>query len=318
MSNKVGLIDCFLYNGERELLEIRLRLLSPIVDKFIIVRSSQTFSGKANGNPSPVDNPEVIRRQSFVQVIDVPVLKGRTPWEREAFLRNSLALGIRQFGEKGLALISDIDELPNPHVLAELKDATPNCPLTFALKYYNFKFNYELCAGRHATWAGPILLPTTQATDLDKIRSERWQNLAAGRNVVKNAGWHFSYLTANGDLRSKLKSFSHQEAEVQSRIESANELIGRREGFHDHMYAGSVWAVVPVDYRGCPELRTEVMAYPEFLVSTAPDEEDEVLFRIRTSGFHIANTERHKQLRNYSGKELAHELYSRVWKRLRH
>ena len=38
--------DIVTYNGERELLELRLNILSPYVDKFIIVEFDKTFSGK--------------------------------------------------------------------------------------------------------------------------------------------------------------------------------------------------------------------------------------------------------------------------------
>ena len=39
-------IDIFTYNGEKELLDIRLNVLYQFVDKFIILESPTTFSGK--------------------------------------------------------------------------------------------------------------------------------------------------------------------------------------------------------------------------------------------------------------------------------
>ena len=38
--------DCFLFFNELETLELRLEILNDIVDKFVIVESTVTFSGK--------------------------------------------------------------------------------------------------------------------------------------------------------------------------------------------------------------------------------------------------------------------------------
>ena len=41
------IFDSFLFFQELDLLEIRLKYLYPVVDKFIIVESNQSFTGKA-------------------------------------------------------------------------------------------------------------------------------------------------------------------------------------------------------------------------------------------------------------------------------
>ena len=40
------LIDAFLYFNEKELVELRLKYLNPIVDHFVIIESNITFTGK--------------------------------------------------------------------------------------------------------------------------------------------------------------------------------------------------------------------------------------------------------------------------------
>jgi beta-1,4-mannosyl-glycoprotein beta-1,4-N-acetylglucosaminyltransferase len=42
------IFDCFLYNGEESVLEIRLHELCDTVDVFVIVESDMTFSGLPN------------------------------------------------------------------------------------------------------------------------------------------------------------------------------------------------------------------------------------------------------------------------------
>ena len=39
------IFDCFLYNGEIDVLEIRLRELAEVVHRFVVVESDTTFSG---------------------------------------------------------------------------------------------------------------------------------------------------------------------------------------------------------------------------------------------------------------------------------
>ena len=43
MKNKI--YDCFMFNNENDLLEIRLNILNNYVDYFIIIESSETHSG---------------------------------------------------------------------------------------------------------------------------------------------------------------------------------------------------------------------------------------------------------------------------------
>jgi beta-1,4-mannosyl-glycoprotein beta-1,4-N-acetylglucosaminyltransferase len=40
------IFDCFLYNGENDLLDIRLNYLYNYVDYFVVVESCQTFQAK--------------------------------------------------------------------------------------------------------------------------------------------------------------------------------------------------------------------------------------------------------------------------------
>ena len=41
------LIDAFTYFNEKELVELRLKYLDPIVDYFVVVESNVTFTGKS-------------------------------------------------------------------------------------------------------------------------------------------------------------------------------------------------------------------------------------------------------------------------------
>ena len=48
MSNKI--YDCFIFNNETDLLDIRLNILNDYVDYFVIVESLETFTGLKKKN----------------------------------------------------------------------------------------------------------------------------------------------------------------------------------------------------------------------------------------------------------------------------
>ena len=50
MKNGLQVYDCFLFYDEFDILEIRLNILNDVVDYFVLVESSRTFSG--NKKPS--------------------------------------------------------------------------------------------------------------------------------------------------------------------------------------------------------------------------------------------------------------------------
>lgn len=84
------LFDCFTFFNELDLLEIRLEELSSVVDWFVLVEATRTFSGR----PKPLYFEENKERYSkFLHKI-VHVKLGYMPekpssaWELEAFQRN--------------------------------------------------------------------------------------------------------------------------------------------------------------------------------------------------------------------------------------
>src|SRR3954454_2820481 len=86
--------DCFLYNDERELLSIRLKLLGPVVNRFVVAWSNETFTALKKQEPFPYD---VIRDSGFAaktKVIELGALRGKGAWEKETFSRNALGKAI--------------------------------------------------------------------------------------------------------------------------------------------------------------------------------------------------------------------------------
>ena len=114
--------DCFLYNGEQDLAEIRLHELDSRVDYFVIVESNTTFSGKTKEYLFNTNNFQKFKHK----IRYCPVTDGKADYSkkdywtyfsyeqmyREFYLRNSIVLGLSDAEPNDIVLLSDVDEIP--------------------------------------------------------------------------------------------------------------------------------------------------------------------------------------------------------------
>ena len=114
--------DCIPFFNELDILNLRLHVLDPYVDKFIIEEATVTFSGE----PKELcfeKNKEMFReflpKIEYIVVDNSPV--NTTTHLRDKFQKNALEKGLADAGENDMILLSDVDEIPNPRVLQELK-----------------------------------------------------------------------------------------------------------------------------------------------------------------------------------------------------
>jgi beta-1,4-mannosyl-glycoprotein beta-1,4-N-acetylglucosaminyltransferase len=222
------LLDAVLFDSELDILEFRLRLLSPYVDKFIICEADKTFSGK--DKPFHYwDNRERFAPWKHKIIhhpvrIDVSHLdfsekpKQFDPnsvwWHVEKTQRNSLTdiltaprkdileLGIKQ---EDTFMMGDVDEFPSRKAIEWATewitaDAIVACRQAF--------FYYDLTNLRHEHWHGTILTTVRMAllTGAQEMRNRR--NMCG---FVPDGGWHLSYMGGEKAIRNKVENFSHQE-----------------------------------------------------------------------------------------------------------
>ena len=154
--------DCIPFFNELDILNLRLHVLDPYVDKFIIEEATVTFSGE----PKELcfeKNKEMFReflpKIEYIVVDNSPV--NTTTHLRDKFQKNALEKGLADAGENDMILLSDVDEIPNPRVLQELKqnfDPDKVCLLytstfSFGLYYMQKKKIFVLC-GNFFIFAG--------------------------------------------------------------------------------------------------------------------------------------------------------------------
>ncbi|WP_433353319.1 hypothetical protein ACQPYV_22700 [Micromonospora saelicesensis] len=318
------LVDCFLYSDQspyRELLSLRLTLLGDVVDRFVVVASRQTFSGRMLPSVLPDHDPVVQRFRDRIDLVVLDNLHGVTPRRREEITRNALSRGLGDLPGDALIMISDIDELPRPDVLVGIAEGqAPRSPIVLALDYFNFKFNYRLVQGVQQAWAGPVIAPLSSLGMPQDVRQTRWSLMHDPDRVVHDAGWHFSFLTRTDDVRQKLDTmFVPRESEWRGfrdgirsdRRDSVSELIEARRGFHDHMYGGSVWAHVTLPELRCQALEQAILELPEFLLRGPVDPQEDVERRRALAMWRMYDGEVSKVLYHATWKQLTSELMAR-------
>lgn len=196
------IVDTFLFYNEFDLLDIRLRELDDVVDHFHLVESPQTFTGK----PKPLyfwDNKERFRDfWSKMSVGTAPATPELTnPWDVEFFQRDWIGNGLRHFSPSDLILLSDVDEIPNPDVIARLPAHEPRVLIQSLHFYY---LNYRSPQPWHGTLSAPKDL--FDCFSPQELRNQRWD---FGR--VYDGGWHFTWFGGVEKCLEKLAVTAHQE-----------------------------------------------------------------------------------------------------------
>jgi hypothetical protein len=220
--------DCFPFFNELDLLEVRLRETASCVDWFVIAEAPVTFQG----NPKPLyfhDNRQ--RFQNFlhqirhVVVADMP---DRMPdgspldqWSREYHQRNSLKRGLGDAAESDLIIISDADEILRQNAIEEA--AFRDDFSFFEVDFFNYYLDWRIVEWPVGPWIKPYAAPWRIVRDMPDLSHPRAMDPLGylgeiGRDVeagiIRDAGWHFSWLGGPQRMVEKLEAFSHTEPDV--------------------------------------------------------------------------------------------------------
>jgi hypothetical protein len=108
------IVNCFPYQGEKELLDLRIKLLYDSVDLFVITEGDYTYSGisKAYTCQQTLDELGIPKDKIKVVEVKFPELpEGITAKGREEFLRDSARDHIPL---NSFCYVTDTNEIPNP------------------------------------------------------------------------------------------------------------------------------------------------------------------------------------------------------------
>ncbi|MDE7177670.1 MAG: glycosyl transferase GT17 family protein [Lachnospiraceae bacterium] len=224
--------DCIPFFNELDILKLRMQILAPFVDCFVIEEASVTFSGEpkemvfAKNRDLFAEFADKIR---YVAVEDSP-MEGVTTHERDKYQKNQLIRALSDAQPEDIIIFSDVDEIPDPDTLARiLKDFDPEKIYHFAQRMFYCFLNMEETSGNllsitgefpgvvHRQWLGTkvcsfanlpkegiVFLREVSPTDPRSVR-------------VPAGGWHFGYMGGDGErdvakrIGVKVQAAAHQE-----------------------------------------------------------------------------------------------------------
>lgn len=236
------IIDCFIFFNEVDLLLYRLELLHNIVDKFVLVESEYTFTGKKKESffKNNIEKfSKFLDKIIYINLQELPYLNPKInidfnigeQWKNEFYQRDSIKMGLDKIElyDDDIIIISDVDEIINPIFLNKIKNKEINIYISsikMDFYYYNLKckcmnqwilskiFNYEAYKNINKS-----------ISDIRKIND---------LPEILDGGWHLSYFGDENFIKNKIKNFSHQEFNnnnvinnISTRIKNSEDLFGR-------------------------------------------------------------------------------------------
>jgi beta-1,4-mannosyl-glycoprotein beta-1,4-N-acetylglucosaminyltransferase len=155
--------DVFLFCYELDLLEIRLNLLDPYVDYFVLCESRQTHSGvekdlyyQNNKKLFEKFNHKIIHniideptQEELKTVSELYNISNYRSFQQDAYEKDSIKKVLEKHcSDEDIIIWSDLDEVPNPEVLSELKSFfDPNVVYNFAQDNYQGYLNWVETGG---------------------------------------------------------------------------------------------------------------------------------------------------------------------------
>ena len=209
--------DCFGFNDENHLLEIRLNELDKYVDYFVVVEFGETHQG--NKKTQNIDKDLINKYKNKIRYYYVDKFENiKDPHGRDQYQRNYLSNGLYDADNNDLILLSDIDEIPN---LKKIEiDQVGNNIFAFSQVHSMYKLN--LCLEKK--WIGSKICKFQNLKSLQWLRSLRTKRYSLLRidklfsprysrniKIIENAGWHFGWLRTSESIIKKLESYAHSE-----------------------------------------------------------------------------------------------------------
>ena len=213
------IIDCFPFFNEYDVLECRLQYLDDIVDRFVIVETDVTFSGKSK-RYNLIDNISRYKKWQH-KIVYLPFsfdvtghdfsykpkeLDFNAPsWKVEWAQCNHIQRLIEMCNDNDMLLISDVDEIPYKNGIRLAAQLLPEAKIISfeqLLFYYNFQNLVK------ESWVGSVL---TYASEAKKHNPEYFKRIKWYIPKITNGGCHASYFCSPEDIKYKIESFSHQE-----------------------------------------------------------------------------------------------------------
>ena len=249
-----------MYFDEDVILDLRLNILNPFIDYFVIVESTFNHKGEKRKLKFDINKYKKFENKIIYLIFDKEpsgiekvfdtdnegevsrklILNAAS---RENGQRNFISKGLERANEKDLILISDVDEIPNLEKINwnTLKDQI----VLFKQDMFYYKLNLRLpdliwsgskaCRKKYLKspqWLRNVKDKKYSFFRLDTLFSEKkYINI----KFINNGGWHFSNIKTAAEIEYKLKSYlHHREFDLNPISESEIEdIIKNKQAIYD-------------------------------------------------------------------------------------
>jgi beta-1,4-mannosyl-glycoprotein beta-1,4-N-acetylglucosaminyltransferase len=198
-------VDAFYFFDEFDLLEIRLNILEPYVDYFVLIEATESFNGKPkplyfynNKNRYEKWNHKIKHYVVDNFPSDDLILKKALSspntgnkehwWVREFYQKESLINALSFCSDNDKIFISDVDEIWNPDIVYKCDTELVYRPIQTSYPFYvNNRSNQN-----PDCWTGTRVgqYKTVKEKGPNHFRTER----ETPSIHIPNGGWHFSWL----------------------------------------------------------------------------------------------------------------------------
>lgn len=255
--------DSFLFFNELDLLEIRLTMLEPYVDYFVISECDYTFSGKEkpfyfednkdkfskfmdkiihikhyktneyNDLPNIYeDNKKIIFDnliKNYLNIKNTPETdNGKEHWCREYLQREYVGLGLSECNDDDIIIFSDLDEIPRPEIIKNISKLNIKCEKYFV---YSVGLQYYINNLSNTNWLGSVI---SSYGNMKNVSLNNLRKYRGNYTPIQNGGWHLSFMGGVERIKMKLDSYGHQEynndsvkSNIESRLKQNTDILNR-------------------------------------------------------------------------------------------
>ena len=263
--------DCFTLRDELDVLELRLNILDGVVDKFVICEANKTFTNQ--DKPYNYHNNRSRFEKWADKIIYLPIeledegLDFETKdtsynptsaaWQFEFQQRSALIYGLNQIKPNDLIMLGDIDEIPNPKDVLNIKT-----PTICVMDFYYYYVNNKSIGPRDNHWLGTAIINKGILDQLSSLQELR--NIRHTLQPIKS-GWHLSYLGGKEMIKNKIQSFSHTEYNDEKFYGDENISNCLNTGKDIFNRVGMNFSLVNIQDEYPSEILEIILKYPNFI-----------------------------------------------------
>ncbi|HYM65398.1 MAG TPA: hypothetical protein VES68_02855 [Candidatus Sulfotelmatobacter sp.] len=198
--------DCFIFNNELDILDIRFHELNSVVDKFVLVESTVTHVNRKKPLYYKMNQK---RYKEFEDKI-IHIVVDDTPdvslaWIINDFQFSQMIRGLKNCKPNDVILFGDVDEIPKAEKIKEWMNQKGKHKL-FIEKLSYFYLNLSDYAQKPVNGTHMMLF-----RELIKYKTTWIAKYSKVDVEILNGGWHFSYISDIKGIEKKIESMAHQE-----------------------------------------------------------------------------------------------------------